>query len=76
MAFYDIAHRWCGDAVSPKFWDSLWLNKGFATSLPTIAFVDIHPEWNPWELFVRRAFEFALLFDDSDFSTRREGRGD
>jgi aminopeptidase N len=36
MIAHEIAHHWCGNAVSPKFWDSLWLNEGCSSRLGTL----------------------------------------
>jgi puromycin-sensitive aminopeptidase len=65
---HEIAHQWSGNAVSPKFWDSLWLNEGFASIMPYLAFADIHPDWKWWEDFQKSSFKTALLADDSDFT--------
>ncbi|KAH0790622.1 puromycin-sensitive aminopeptidase isoform X2 [Histomonas meleagridis] len=62
---HELAHQWSGDSVSPKFWDSLWLNEGFATIFPYIAFDDVHPEWHFWEKFVILELSTALFSDAS-----------
>ncbi|KAH0792945.1 puromycin-sensitive aminopeptidase [Histomonas meleagridis] len=62
---HELAHQWCGDSVSPKFWDSVWLNEGFATIFPYILFEETHPEWDFWSDFISSDLVSALSTDAS-----------
>ena len=62
---HEIAHQWAGDCVSPKWWDSIWLNEGFATIFPSLVFQDIHPDWEFWSIFFTTDLKNGLELDQS-----------
>ncbi|PVD36556.1 hypothetical protein C0Q70_03541 [Pomacea canaliculata] len=49
---HEIAHTWFGNMATMRWWDDLWLNEGFASSLMYIAMDHVYPEWNVFAIQV------------------------
>ena len=60
---HEIVHMWAGDMVSPVWWDSLWLNEGFATLLPTLMFEEYHKDYQFLRLYDAASNQVAVTLD-------------
>jgi len=60
---HEIAHQWFGDLVTMRWWNDLWLNESFASFVGIKALAELHPEWNPWDDFLRQRLSGAMLWD-------------
>ena len=60
---HELAHQWFGNLVTMDWWESLWLNEGFATWMSWYSCNNSNPEWNVWEQYVTDNLQRALTLD-------------
>lgn len=49
--------------MTPKFWDDLWLNEGFADYMSYEGVHDVRPDWGIWQRFVIDEVQHVMTLD-------------
>ena len=63
---HELAHQWCGNLVTMKWWDDLWLNESFANMMEYVSVDAIEPSWKIFEDFQTTGAPYALKRDATD----------
>jgi aminopeptidase N len=66
---HEYAHQWFGNLISPRWWDVLWMNEGFATMYEYLSTDAVYPEWRMHDMMVVNTLQ-TVMERDAFESTR------
>ncbi len=65
---HEFAHYWFGNLVTPKAWNEIWLNEGFAEFVQYSVCKELFPTWPFDEYFFIEEQLPAMASDDTSFA--------
>lgn len=60
---HELAHQFFGDTVTCEWWDTIWLNEGFATLFEYHLVGMLYPEWRVRDMFNLRTLQSVFRND-------------
>lgn len=74
---HELAHQFFGNVVTCQWWDTLWLNEGFATLFEYLLTEKLYPKTRAQELFNVHKLQLTLKVDslESTNSMTFDGNG-
>lgn len=72
VIMHEIVHQWFGDLVCIKYWDSLWLNEGFAEFIQYLILRDFNKKLDVFKIFAEEEGKTCLDYYDEGVLVEKE----